>query len=44
MNTLSAEIDLLLIIRGMGFATVLDLYSDGTIFTSKFFFTSGRIL
>lgn len=37
MNTWSAEIDLLLIIGDMCFVTLLELYSDGTILTSKFF-------
>lgn len=44
MSTLSVEIDILLIIGCMCFVTLLELFSDGKIFTSKFFFISGSIL
>jgi len=45
MNTLSVEIDLLLIIRDMLFVTPLDIYSDwATILVFKKFLISGRLL
>lgn len=37
MNTLSVEIDILLIIGGMCFVTLLELFLDGEILTSDFF-------
>lgn len=37
MNTLSVEIDILLIIGGMCFVTLLELLLDGEILTSNFF-------